>query len=76
MCKFSENIFMEFFIAYLKCKFQYARMIKRHIYKKVRKALTRQAAIALIGPRQVGKTTLALDIAENQDTVILILKQA
>ena len=35
-------------------------MIKRNTHQKVLQALTRQAAVALIGPRQVGKTTLAL----------------
>ena len=34
-------------------------MITRNIHQKVLKALSRQAAVALIGPRQVGKTTLA-----------------
>lgn len=39
-------------------------MIKRRIYKLIQTALSRQAAIGLIGPRQVGKTTLALEIAK------------
>ena len=30
----------------------------------VEAALTQQAAVAIIGPRQVGKTTLARDIAD------------
>ena len=38
-------------------------MINRYNHQKVLKALTRQAAVALIGPRQVGKTTLAHDVA-------------
>ncbi|WP_244604554.1 MULTISPECIES: ATP-binding protein [Mesorhizobium] len=37
----------------------------------VKQALTRQAAVALIGPRQVGKTTLALELGE--ETVALYL---
>src|SRR5690606_7296927 len=49
-------------------------MIKRNIYHKVVKALGRQAAVALIGPRQVGKTTLALDIAEDRASVYLDLE--
>ena len=49
-------------------------MIKRNIHQKVIKALNRQAAVALIGPRQVGKTTLALDIAEDWDSVYLDLE--
>ena len=40
----------------------------------VRSALGRQAAVALIGPRQVGKTTLALDIARTRDSLYLDLE--
>lgn len=36
--------------------------------------MKRQAAVALIGPRQVGKTTLALDIAEERGAVYLDLE--
>lgn len=49
-------------------------MIKRHVYQKVLQALARQAAVALIGPRQVGKTTLALDIAQEREAVYLDLE--
>jgi predicted AAA+ superfamily ATPase len=49
-------------------------MIKRNIYQKVLTALSRQAAVALIGPRQVGKTTLALDIAQDRNCVYLDLE--
>jgi len=49
-------------------------MIKRYIYHKTLKALSRQAAVALIGPRQVGKTTLALDIAKDRNAVYLDLE--
>ena len=49
-------------------------MIKRNAYQKVLTALSRQAAVALIGPRQVGKTTLALDIAQGRDSVYLDLE--
>ena len=34
-------------------------MISRRMKRTVREALDRQAAVALVGPRQVGKTTLA-----------------
>lgn len=37
-------------------------------------ALGRQAAVVLIGPRQVGKTTLALDIAEGSNAIYLDLE--
>ncbi|MDN5836758.1 MAG: ATP-binding protein [Nitrosospira sp.] len=36
--------------------------------------MARQAAVALIGPRQVGKTTLALDVAKGRDAVYLDLE--
>ena len=41
-----------------------AWMIKRKVLEDAAAALARQAAGVLIGPRQVGKTTLALEIAE------------
>ena len=42
-------------------------MIKRILQKKIHKALETMPVVALLGPRQVGKTTLALDIAESID---------
>ncbi len=42
-------------------------MIKRNLQRKVYKALGTMPVVALLGPRQVGKTTLALDIAESID---------
>ncbi len=42
-------------------------MIPRHVLQTVREALDRQAAVAIIGPRQVGKTTLALALAEETE---------
>jgi uncharacterized protein len=41
---------------------------------RVEKALSRQAAVALIGPRQVGKTTLALALAESRPSLYLDLE--
>ncbi len=49
-------------------------MITRHAHRTVREALGRQAAVALIGPRQVGKTTLALEIAAETDALYLDLE--
>lgn len=49
-------------------------MIERRIKGKVRQALEYQAAVAIIGPRQVGKTTLALDIGEESDALYLDLE--
>nr|VFJ70442.1 MAG: hypothetical protein BECKFW1821C_GA0114237_102311 [Candidatus Kentron sp. FW] len=49
-------------------------MIPRQITPYVEKALSRQAAVALMGPRQVGKTTLALAIGENHKALYLDLE--
>ncbi|MBI2131300.1 MAG: AAA family ATPase, partial [Candidatus Tectomicrobia bacterium] len=49
-------------------------MIRRRVYQTVLDALGRQAAVALIGPRQAGKTTLAHEIAEKSDAVYLDLE--
>ena len=49
-------------------------MIRRRIKPHVTDALDRQAAVALIGPRQVGKTTLAQDIAEERGALYLDLE--
>ena len=49
-------------------------MIPRIIQPSVEEALARQAAVALIGPRQVGKTTLALEIGRSRDAIYLDLE--
>lgn len=49
-------------------------MIKRHITEQVKDALQRQAAVALIGPRQVGKTTLALAMGQQSNALYLDLE--
>ncbi|ABM38403.1 ATP-binding protein [Polaromonas naphthalenivorans] len=49
-------------------------MLTRKILATVRQALSRQASVALIGPRQVGKTTLALQIGEEQNALYLDLE--
>jgi uncharacterized protein len=49
-------------------------MIPRAIRSKVEAALARQAAVALIGPRQVGKTTLAHEIAATRPSIYLDLE--
>ena len=49
-------------------------MIQRHAIDPVENGLRRQAAVALLGPRQVGKTTLALSLAEQRDGVYLDLE--
>ena len=51
-------------------------MIPRRTFTNVDTALDRQAAVALIGPRQAGKTTLALAVAERADALYLDLESA
>ncbi len=51
-------------------------MIKRRAHQLVERALARQAAVALIGPRQVGKTTLALQIGESRKSLYLDLESS
>jgi len=50
-------------------------MYKRQTHHFVQSALESQAAVVLLGPRQVGKTTLALDIASAQPSVYLDLER-
>lgn len=49
-------------------------MIDRIVYNKILKALSRQSAVGIIGPRQVGKTTLALEIGKKIDSIYLDLE--
>lgn len=51
-------------------------MIGRAIQNDVEKALGRQAAVALIGPRQVGKTTLAHAVASGRPSLYLDLENS
>ncbi|WP_187970732.1 ATP-binding protein [Aquibium microcysteis] len=50
-------------------------MLRRIHLDRVLAALNGRAAVALLGPRQVGKTTLALDIAERMPSVYLDLER-
>ena len=51
-------------------------MIDRKIKQNVEKALNRQAVVALIGPRQVGKTTLALEVSKTHPALYLDLESS
>ena len=53
---------------------KFARMIERFAHKKVEDSLKRQAAVALVGPRQVGKTTLALEVGRQHNAIYLDLE--
>ena len=49
-------------------------MIPRRIFAGLTVALTEAPAVALLGPRQVGKTTLALELAASRPAVYLDLE--
>lgn len=51
-------------------------MIKRRLEDKIREALTRSPSVALIGPRQVGKTTIAFNIFETTPSIYLDLESS
>ena len=50
--------------------------IRRIAYKQLVQALSSQASVALIGPRQSGKTTLAHKIAEDAEAVYVDLQRS
>ena len=52
----------------------FAYMIKRRIELAVKKALQRSPSVALTGPRQVGKTTIALNITDSMPSLYLDLE--
>ena len=49
-------------------------MIERYIILRLTQALSRQASVALIGPRQAGKTTLARAIGDGRPSIYLDLE--
>lgn len=49
-------------------------MIKRRLAREIKQGLDRQAAVALLGPRQVGKTTLARSLVNEDEAVYLDLE--
>lgn len=52
-------------------KSEIARMSESQIYPELSKRLAETPAVALLGPRQVGKTTLAQIIAETRPSIYL-----
>jgi predicted AAA+ superfamily ATPase len=49
-------------------------MIRRRIQGALESLLTENPAVAMLGPRQVGKTTLALAVAEKGPSIYLDLE--
>ena len=58
----------------LDLKFRFTRMIPRFLENKARELLSQFPAVALLGPRQVGKTTLARKIGDAQGALYLDLE--
>lgn len=52
------------------------RMLQRNLAPYLQYLLSHSPAVVLLGPRQVGKTTLALDIGELQPSIYLDLEDA
>jgi len=55
---------------------RFAYMIKRNLEAKIRETLKRSPSVALMGPRQVGKTTIALNISETTPSEYLDLESS
>ena len=53
-----------------------ARIIERRIYKDRFNAVCNNPAVAILGPRQVGKTTLALEVRKIRPSLYLDLESA
>ena len=49
-------------------------MIKRRLHDRLSHLISHFPAVALLGPRQVGKTTLALDVVESLPSIYLDLE--
>ena len=51
-------------------------MIKRRLETQIRQAIERSPSVALMGPRQVGKTTIALNLSEQVPAIYLDLESS
>jgi len=49
-------------------------LIERDVIQRVEQSLSHQAAVALLGPRQVGKTTLAMHVGNRRDALYVDLE--
>ena len=64
---------MVFILANRTFNVRFARMIVRKIRKEIIELLEEFPAVAVLGPRQVGKTTLAEEIADSMNALFLYL---
>ena len=51
-------------------------MIPRRIYEELLQSIANNPAVVLLGPRQAGKTTLALEVANSRSSLYLDLESA
>ena len=65
---------LEYRLGIFKYYLEYAMLMNRKTRDLLKKALDRQAVVALIGPRQVGKTTLALEVCQELGALYLDLE--
>ena len=49
-------------------------MLERQLYSKIEAQLQKSAAVALLGPRQVGKTTLAHKLSDKLESIYIDLE--
>ncbi len=49
-------------------------LIERDVIQRVEQSLSYQAAVALLGPRQVGKTTIAMQVGKHRDALYIDLE--
>lgn len=49
-------------------------MIRRRLETKIKEVLTKSSSVALMGPRQIGKTTIALDVVDSTQALYLDLE--
>lgn len=68
------NLYNKINIAYLTLYVNIASMYKRELTQKIIKQLSQNSAVAILGPRQIGKTTLAHEIAKGQPSIYLDLE--
>jgi predicted AAA+ superfamily ATPase len=59
-------------LAFMELQSIISSMTKRHLLTDLHLSLTESPAVALLGPRQVGKTTLALSLSREQPSLYLV----
>ena len=65
---------MGFYLAILTFYVKIVSMYKRELTQKIISSLSQNPVVAILGPRQIGKTTLAHEIANGQPSIYLDLE--